>query len=127
VTLHQYIHISFIMDLDIIPYQTMKKRACGVVQRIDSWDLQDNNFFVENKTRFVFYSGVFAFPMDLRPWFSRHQIVRPLFFARMTPSKRPKPGMTVYDNRPDSQSTSPNTTDSLVQRREERRLLLWAV
>jgi hypothetical protein len=65
--------------------QKMKRVACGVVLRIDSWDLHTNRFFVENKTRFLLSCGSlvvssltknrFSPPRDLRARFRAPQLV----------------------------------------------------
>jgi hypothetical protein len=44
------------MDRDIFRCQKMKKVASGVVLYIDSCDLHDNRFFVENELESLFFS-----------------------------------------------------------------------
>jgi hypothetical protein len=54
-TWHEYVFVSVITDRDLVHRQNTKECPCGVVLCIDSWVLPGNRFFVENKTRSIFY------------------------------------------------------------------------
>jgi hypothetical protein len=62
-------YVSLTMDRDIFRGQAMKAVASGVVLHIDSWDLHDKRFFVENDLESLFYSLSPVVSFSTQPFF----------------------------------------------------------